>query len=101
DANLLDPDLMGMSLVLSLLLLIFEFAEIHDSANRRSLGRGDLHQIEVDLSRGLDRLVRRHDTQLLPVIANHTNGASTNLFVDPLCLLLRFGSQVSPAFSLD
>jgi hypothetical protein len=70
--------------VLSLLLLVLEFAVIHDSANWRFLGRGDLYQIEPGFTGLLKCLVRADDSQLCSVMPNHADGRDTDLLIDPL-----------------
>ena len=59
-----------MAFVLPLLLLVLEFAEVHDSANGRLLRRRDLDQIETCGPGLLQRFVGTDDSQLRSVVTN-------------------------------
>lgn len=50
QANFLVLPVMHVPFVLTLLLLVLEFAEIHDSADRGLFHRGDFHEIQSRLA---------------------------------------------------
>src|SRR6476619_477165 len=91
ELDLLDVDL---RLVLAgnlrlLLQLVPVLPVVHDPGNRRvSLG-SDFDQVEVLFIRVLARLVRRLDSELLPVFADQPHLGHTDRVVDPC---LRFGT---------
>ena len=80
-----QTDFLGLgvvkSLALLLLLVVFVFAVIHDSANGRSLVGSDFNQIETGFTCLTHRLVGGDDPQLTTVISNHTDGRNSNLLV--------------------
>jgi hypothetical protein len=64
------------------LLLVLVLPVIHDPADRRHRGGGDLHQVQPFLS-GYGQCLRRgHDAQLLAGVINHANFTNTDAFVD-------------------
>jgi hypothetical protein len=82
-----------VALVLSLFLLVFELAEVHDAADRGLLQRRDLDQIESRGAGLLKRFVRGDDPELGPVVGNHADGRNADLLIDPL--LFAFDRLVS------
>jgi hypothetical protein len=76
-----------VAFVLALLLLVFEFAEIHDSANGWFFLRGNFHQVHTDfagLLQGLDGFDHAEQGTILSDDANRRNA---DLLVDPLAFL--------------
>jgi hypothetical protein len=65
-------------------LLVLEFAEIHDSANRRLLLRGDFHKVEAKIFGTLKGLDSFEDAELIAFRSNDTDRCVADLFVDPL-----------------
>ena len=61
-----------------------QLAVIEDTADRRTIIRSHLDQVEVGLARQFQRLRGRHDAELLPVGADQAHGADADLFIDPL-----------------
>jgi hypothetical protein len=59
-----------MAFVLPLFLLVFELTEVHDPADGRLLGRGDLDQIEPGGTGLLQCLVGADDSQLGSVVSD-------------------------------
>ena len=57
-ADFLDLGLVRLALVLPLLLLVLVLAVVHDTADGRLLVGRHLDQVQIDLSRGLDGLLR-------------------------------------------
>jgi len=70
-------------------LLVAEFAEVHDLADRRAFGRGNLDQVEIGLSGQLKCLACRDDAQLFPLHADQANGADPDLLIDSLTSIMR------------
>ena len=68
SAKLFVLAVMRVAFVLPLLLLVLEFAEVHDAANGRLLLRGDFHKVEADFAgplKGFDRFRGRRAGRLL------------------------------------
>ena len=84
-----------VALVLPLLLLVLEFAEIHDAANRRLLLGRNLYKIEAEFPGTLKGVYRFQDAKLIPLVSNHTNGRIADLFVDPLRLTIEGYGTIS------
>lgn len=85
--NLFDLGLMDVSLVMLPFLLVFELAEIHDSADGRLLIRSHLHQVETAISGDAESLVGGEDSQLASVCSDHSNRSDTDLIVDAMLFL--------------
>jgi hypothetical protein len=77
-----------VALVLPLLLLVLEFAEVHDSANRRLLLRRDFHEIETDFAGASECIYSFEDAELIAFVADDADGCIADLFVDPLRLTI-------------
>jgi hypothetical protein len=60
--------LMRVALMLALLLLVLELAVVHDTADRRLFGRGDLDQVEPRFASPLHGFIRGNDSQLFSVV---------------------------------
>ena len=88
DTNFLQHMLMGFRLAGLTVLLVFELAIIHDSANRRTLRRSDLHEIELLLPSQGNCFIARDNAQHLAIPVNDAKGADADLLVDPRSLLL-------------
>src|SRR5262245_60878381 len=85
EADFLQLLMMRFGLVFGLLLLQeLELAEVHDLADGRALGGGDLDEIEACFPRHLQRLGGRNDADLFTLGPNQAHGADADLFVDPL-----------------
>src|SRR5208282_546567 len=67
--------------VLPLVFLVAELAEIHDLADGRHGGRGNLHQVEPRFARLLDGFERLHDAELPAVCVNYADLAFTDAFI--------------------
>lgn len=77
--------LMLMSLLLVLLLDVFEFAVVDDLAYRRISLRSHFHQIQATLTSNTQRLMRRQNAKLmLAIFLNNTNFRRTNAFVNTI-----------------
>ena len=89
DADFFDPHLMGLALVLPLLLLVLELAEVHDPADGRALVGRHFDQVQPGLA-GLGQGIRRgHDAQL------RRSSLITRMGVTRICsLIFCFGSTV-------
>lgn len=72
-----------VSFFLVLLLNVLVFAVVDDLAHRRVCIRRDLHKIQPALFSDTDRLVGRHDTELMPVLLDHAHFRRTNALIDP------------------
>ena len=87
DANFLDFGVVRVLLMRLFLLLVFEFAEIHNSANRRAFGGGDFHQIQILLPRYRQSLFSGDDPQLCTVGRDDSHLRNANLFVNSSLLI--------------
>ena len=97
DLNLF---LLLLLLFLRLALLIEEFAEIHDPANRWLGIRADLDQIHTSFQRAIQRLFNRYYADGLTINTNETNFLATDLTIQAGAgrLLARFFSAVYSLF---
>jgi hypothetical protein len=87
EAELFVFAVVRVAFVLPLLLLVLEFAVIHDPANGRLLLRGDLHQVQAGfagLSQGLDGF---DDAKKGAVLSDDTDRRYADLLIDPLAFL--------------
>jgi hypothetical protein len=92
ETNLLDLRVVNVSLVLFLLLLIFELAEIHDSADGRLFVGSHLHQIQTGFPGEAERLLGGDDAELPAFGGDDPNRSDPNLLVDAVLLL--YGSRL-------
>ena len=83
ELHFLDRDrlLVLLRLALFFLLLIEKLPIIHDAANRRLRSRRNLYQIQVLFAGHLERFERRHDADLLTLVANHANFARPDTLI--------------------
>src|SRR5262245_21406866 len=93
--DLLDLDdlLVLLGLARALLLLVLIAPEVHDPADRRVRRRRDLDQVEPLLLGNHERLLRRHDAELLAGVVDDPDLAHPDPFVPPRAV-------VSPRASL-
>jgi hypothetical protein len=91
--------LLQLGFVGALLLLVFEFAVIHDAANRRLRRGGDLDQIDAGFLSHLQRLAQIDDAKLFPVQTLETNLRYRYLIVDTMGLVLSYGK--TPEISIS
>ena len=68
--------------------LVEVFSVVGDLANRRVGGRRNFHQIQPLLAGKLDRLKRRHHTQLPAIFIHHANFTRPDSIIhpNPVCL---------------
>src|SRR5438477_5721618 len=94
ELHLLDDDHLLLLLRLAGLLLLLEdeLSVVHDLAHRRVRRRGDLHEVEVFLSRHLLGLCDRHDADLPSLVVDQTDFGGANELVDAVFGL--YGSTV-------
>src|SRR6185436_6165895 len=77
-----DKSLFGFCLFLFLLLLVLKLAEVDDPADRGlSLWR-NFNQVQSLAPSNLDRLLRRHNSELGAVLIDHTHFADAYALVD-------------------
>jgi hypothetical protein len=98
ELDLLDD---GLCLVLARLpglqrRLILELAEVHELADRRPRGRGDLHEVEVRLLGQPERIVDRDYPDLLAGRADKTYFGYADALVDA-----RFDADVTSCVTLS
>jgi len=77
-----------VAFVLPLLLLVLEFAVIHDAANGRLLLGRDFNEVEADFAgtrKGVDGF---EDTENFTFMSDDADGRDADLFVDPLRLTI-------------
>src|SRR5262249_32610914 len=83
--NLLELLMVGFGFVLGFLLLQeLELAEVHDLADRGTLGGGNLDEVEPGFARHFQRLRGGNDADLLTLGPNETHRADADLLVDAL-----------------
>ena len=70
-----------LGFALALFVLVQKFPVIHDAANRRLRGRGNLHQIQVSFAGHPQRLEGRHHANLLPFVTDHANLARPDALI--------------------
>jgi hypothetical protein len=83
-ADFLDFDnvLILLRFFLTLGLLELELAVVHELANGRDGVGGDLDQVQTDLVGAVLRLGSGHDAKLLTGVADQSNFAVADLFID-------------------
>jgi hypothetical protein len=84
DAKLFVLAVVRVAFVLPLLLLVLEFAEVHDSANGRLLLGRDFHKVEAKIFGTLKGVDSFQDAELVSLRSNDADGCIADLFVDPL-----------------
>jgi hypothetical protein len=77
-----------VAFVLPLLLLVLEFAVIHDAANGRLLLRRDFNKVEADFAGTRQRVDGFEDTENFSFMSDNADGRDADLFVDPLRLTI-------------
>ena len=85
ELDLLDLDLLLVLLrfVSALVLLVQVLPVVHDPAHWRVRFRDDLHQIQLTFSSHPERILGLYDADLLSVLVNQPNFASTDSLVYP------------------
>jgi hypothetical protein len=78
---------MDVGLVLLLLLLVLELAEVHDPADRRLLVGRHLHQIQPRLPRDGESLLGRDDAELAALCGYDPDRRDADLLVDAMLFL--------------
>jgi hypothetical protein len=86
---------MRVAFVLPLLLLVLEFAKVHDAANGRLLLRRDFHKIEANVFGSLKGVGSFEDAKLVAFRSDDANGRIADLFVDPLRLTVEGDGTIS------
>jgi hypothetical protein len=84
DAQLFVLAVVRVAFVLPLLLLVLEFAEVHDAANRRLLLGRDFHKVEAEFFGTLKGVDSFQDAELVSLRSNDADRCIADLFVDPL-----------------
>jgi hypothetical protein len=84
NAELFVLAVMRVAFMLPLLLLVLEFAEVHDAANRRLLLRRDFYEVEAEVFGTLQGFGSFEYAELITFVTDDANGRVTDLFVDPL-----------------
>jgi hypothetical protein len=87
EAQLFVLAVVGVAFVLTLFLLVFEFAEIHDPANGRLFLRGNLDQVHADFSGLLQGLDGFDHTEQFAILSDDANRRNADLLVNPLTFL--------------
>jgi hypothetical protein len=77
--ELLLVDVLFLFFVLAVLLL----TEVHDAADRGSLGRGDLDEVHIDFAGHAKGLQGGDDADLGPLVVDQTDLRYANPFIDP------------------
>ena len=73
-----------VAFVLPLLLLVLNFAVVHDAANGRLLLGRDLHEIEAEVFGALQGFGCFQNAELVAFRSNDADRRIADLFVDPL-----------------
>src|SRR5450756_2095144 len=85
----------------ALLLLVLVLAEIHDAADRRLRHRRDLDQVQTLLASNGQRLLRRHDAQLLGGVIDDTNFPHPDPFIDPRAVVTSWSGAIESEMDLS
>lgn len=64
--------------------VVFEFAEVHDAANRRLCISSDFNEVQPGLTSFVQSLRSRNDSQLCTVGVNDSDRGNSNLLVDSI-----------------
>ena len=86
---------MSVAFVLPLLLLVLEFAEIHDAANGRLLLGSDLDEVHAGVAGLLQSFDGFDNAQQGAILSDDTNRRNADLLVDPLTFLSEGDGKVS------
>jgi hypothetical protein len=84
-----------VAFVLPLLLLVLEFAVIHDAANGRLLLWRDFNEVEPDFAgtrKGVDGF---ENTENFSFMSDNSDGRDADLFIDPLRLTIESYGKIS------
>jgi hypothetical protein len=84
DAELFVLAVVCVAFVLPLLLLVLEFAVVHDAANGRLLLGRDFYKIEAEVFGALKGFGSFEDAELVAFRSDDADGRIADLFVDPL-----------------
>ena len=84
DAEFFVLAVMRVAFVLPLLLLVLEFAVIHDAANGRLLLGRDFYEIEAKVFGALKGFGGFENAELVAFRSDDADGRIADLFVDPL-----------------
>jgi hypothetical protein len=95
DAEFFVFAVVRVTFVLPLLLLVLEFAVIHDSANGRLLLGRDFHKIEAKFFSTLKGVDSFEDAELVAFRSNDADRCIADLFVDPLRFTVEGDGTVS------
>ena len=95
DAELFVLAVVRVAFVLPLLLLVLEFAVIHDAANGRLLLGRDFYKIEAEVFGTLKGLGSFQDAELVAFRSDDADGRIADLFVDPLRLTVEGDGTIS------
>src|SRR5713226_3367437 len=76
-----NESLFSPGLFLLLFLFVLKFTEVNDATNGRLSLRRDFDKVEPLAARDFDRLLRRHDAELVPVVINHADLTNSYPFV--------------------
>ncbi len=75
-------------------------AEVHDPADRRLRHRCNLYQVEPLLPRDGQRLLRRHDAELLAGVIDDPDFPYPDAFVDPRAVVTTWGGAIESDMDL-
>jgi hypothetical protein len=76
----------GVAFVLPLLLLVLEFAVVHDAANGRLFLGRNFDEVEADFAGALQGVDGFHDAEDFSFRADHSDRRDADLLIDPLVL---------------
>jgi hypothetical protein len=63
-------------------LLVAELTVVHEASNRRGGIRRDFYEVKTAFARGLQRLLRQDDPELVPVFIDQAYFTNANALVD-------------------
>jgi len=95
EAELFIFAVMSVAFVLPLLLLVLEFAEIHDAAYGRLLLRGNLNEVHAGVAGLLQSFDGFDNAQQGAVLSDDADRRDADLLVDPLTFLSESDGKVS------
>ena len=84
-----------VAFVLPLLLLVLEFAVIHDPANGRLFLRGNFHEVHAGLASMPQGFNSFDDAEKRAIVSDNADGRYADLLVDPLAFLSEGDGRIS------
>jgi hypothetical protein len=79
---------MSLSFFAFLLLVVLELSKVHDAADGRLRFCSNFNKVQPVFSSTFQSILGRNDTKLLTFFINDADWSDTDLFVDPILILI-------------